>query len=180
MGMTGLDPVLEAADNYRRFAQHEAAGRSPAYEHLAYAVAEDGLVLSFLYGLPLPKRQPNLLFGAACYLLGSPPSPASLRALVTERPAELAAVMEARCTQTNEAARCASAPSGAHLVAPAPRPARGGRFSRADPPTPTSTRTIMTATGCVVLTLRRRRCRAGSAAPYRCPTGCPRLYGGQA
>ena len=62
-GMTGLDPTLGRRENYRRFAVHEAAGRSPAYERLAYAVAEDGLVLSFLEGLPPAKRQPNLLFG---------------------------------------------------------------------------------------------------------------------
>ena len=86
---------------------YEAAGRSPAYERLAYAVAEDGLVLSFLERLPLAKRQPNLLFGAARYLLGSPPGPDSLRSLVSERPGELAEVMRARRTQTNEAARCA-------------------------------------------------------------------------
>jgi hypothetical protein len=105
--MTGLDPSLETAENYRRFALHEAADRSPAYERLAYAVAEDSLVLRFLARLPTPKRQPNLLFAAARFLLGSPPSPASLRALVADRPAELAAVMNERRTQTNEAARCA-------------------------------------------------------------------------
>jgi hypothetical protein len=106
-GMTGLDPTFGTAENYRRFAAHEAAGRSSAYERLAYAVAEDGLVLSFLERLPVAKRQPNLLFGAARYLLGSPPGPASLRSLVSERPGELADVIRARRTQTNEAARCA-------------------------------------------------------------------------
>jgi hypothetical protein len=53
------------------------------------------------------KRQPDLVFAAACYLLGSAPSPASLRSLVADRPAELAAVLLARRIQTNEAARCA-------------------------------------------------------------------------
>ena len=105
--MNGLDPALETAENYRRFAMHEAAGRSPAYERLAYAVAEDDLVLSFLEDLPAPKRQPNLVFAAARYILGSPPGPASLRSLVTDMPVKLAAVLRARRTQTNEAARCA-------------------------------------------------------------------------
>jgi hypothetical protein len=105
--MTGVDPTLATAENYKRFAMHEAAGRSSAYERLAYAVSEDGLVLSFLGQLPPAKRQPNLLFGVARYLLGSPPSPASLRSLVSKRPSELAQVMLARRTQTNEAARCA-------------------------------------------------------------------------
>jgi hypothetical protein len=86
---------------------HEAAGRSPAYEQLALAVAGDDLVLSFLERLPVAKRQPNLFFGAARYLLGSPAQHASLRLLVSERPDELAEVMRTRRTQTNEAARCA-------------------------------------------------------------------------
>jgi hypothetical protein len=117
--MTGLDPSLGTAARYRRFAADEAAGRSPAYERLAYAVADDGLVLSFLEGLPVAKRQPNLLFAAACYLLGSPPGPGSLRSLVSERPGELAEVMQARRTQTNEAARCAVlAPALASLAPP--------------------------------------------------------------
>ena len=105
--MTGLDPALGTAENYRRFAVQEAAGRSLAYERLALAVAEDHLVLSFLERLPVLKRQPNLLFGAACYLLGSPSDHASLRSLVSDRPDDLADVMRTRRTQTNEAARCA-------------------------------------------------------------------------
>jgi hypothetical protein len=106
-GMTGVDPLLATAENYRRFARWEAAGRSPAYEKLAYAVADDGLVLAFLGGLDRLKRQPNLLFGAARYLLGTPADPRSLRALVANRPEELAEVMNSRRTQTNEPARCA-------------------------------------------------------------------------
>jgi hypothetical protein len=70
-------------------------------------VAEDDLVLSFLERLPPAKRQPNLFFAAARYLLGPPPEHASLRSLVSQRPDELAEVMWARRTQTNEAARCA-------------------------------------------------------------------------
>ena len=105
--MTGVDPLLAAAEDYRRFARAEAAGRSPAYEELAYAVADDELVLAFLGGLDGPKRQPNLLFGAARYLLGAPADPRSLHALVEDRARELAYVMNTRRTQTNEPARCA-------------------------------------------------------------------------
>jgi hypothetical protein len=105
--MTGLDASSETAENYRRFALQEAAGRSPAYEQLALDVAGDDLVLSFLVRLPRAKRQPNLLFGAARCLLGSPTEHASLRSLIAERPDELAEVMRTRRTQTNEAARCA-------------------------------------------------------------------------
>ncbi len=105
--MTGLDAALKTAENYRRFAVHLAAGRSQSYEQLALAVAGDDLVLSFLERLPVAKRQPNLLFAAARYLLGSPAEHTSLRSLVSERPDELAEVMRTRRTQTNEAGRCA-------------------------------------------------------------------------
>ncbi|MGO9661192.1 MAG: DUF2332 domain-containing protein [Acidimicrobiales bacterium] len=103
----GLGPALGTAEDYRRFARHAAAGGSPAYERLADAVATDRLVLSFLEELPVLKRQPDLLFAAARYLLGSPPGPASLHSLVADKPAELATLLRARRTQTNEAARCA-------------------------------------------------------------------------
>lgn len=105
--MIGLDPVLTTAENYRRFARLEAAGRSEQYEELSYAVAGDAFILSFLARLPAAKRQPNLLFAAARYLLESTPDALSLRSLVAERPEELSRMILARRTQTNEAARCA-------------------------------------------------------------------------
>lgn len=105
-GMTGID-AIETAENYRRFAQIEAAGRSSAYETLALAVADDEAILAFLEGMPPIKRQPNLLFAAARFLLGEPPDPESLRELVVVRPQVLREVMCSRRTQTNEAARCA-------------------------------------------------------------------------
>lgn len=105
--MTGHDPRLGTSENYRRFAS-EARDRSPAYGELAEAVADDAQVLAFLEVLPATKRQPNLLFGAACHLLGVPPDIGMLRRLVRERADELAAVMRTRRTQTNEAARCAT------------------------------------------------------------------------
>jgi hypothetical protein len=94
-------------DRYLRWAG-EAAGRSPAYVALAEAVAGDQAILSFLDTLPYEKSQPNLLFGAACYLLGEPAGIERLRALVSECPSELAREMVLRRTQTNEAARCAT------------------------------------------------------------------------
>jgi hypothetical protein len=107
MTLGGLDPAISTADNYRRFAD-EARGRSAAYDSLATLVADDGTILRFLGTLPPPKRQPNLLFAAARYLLGSPPGITALRALVSQDPAALAQVMLARRTQTNEPARCAT------------------------------------------------------------------------
>jgi hypothetical protein len=100
-------PVADTAERYREFAR-EAHGRSAAYEALAEAVAGDGAVLGFLGTLPEAKRQPNLLFAAARYLLGEPADIQALRGLVGRDAARLAEVMLARRTQTNEPARCAT------------------------------------------------------------------------
>ena len=107
MDAAGNDVAADVALAYRAFARLEAHGRSPAYEALASTVADDDGIVSFVASLPAAKRQPNLLFAAARYLLGAPASIGSLRDLVRESPAELAAVMRARRTQTNEPARCA-------------------------------------------------------------------------
>jgi hypothetical protein len=107
MSMGGYDQTASTEENYRAFAA-EAAGRSPQYQRLSLDVARDAAILDFLAGLPRSKRQPNLLFAAAFYLLGVPASSQSLRALVAGRGPELADVMLSRRTQTNEAARCAT------------------------------------------------------------------------
>jgi hypothetical protein len=91
----------------RTFARTEARGRSAAYEALAEAVAEDAALVSFVASLPPEKRQPNLLFAAARYLLGAPPAIGPLRELVSQSRAELTRVILARRTQTNEPARSA-------------------------------------------------------------------------
>jgi hypothetical protein len=97
----------ETAGSYRRFARIEAAGRSPAYETLALAVADDRAALTFLDGLPPAKRQPNLLFAAARALIGEPPAPRTLHELIVDRPDGLRDLMLTRRTQTNEPGRCA-------------------------------------------------------------------------
>jgi hypothetical protein len=107
MSMSGHDPAAGAAGNFRAFAA-EAHGRSPQYEELARTVADDPLVLGFLDSLPAAKRQPNLLFAVARYLLGAPADPKALRKLVSDQGDELAAAMRAKRTQTNEPARCAT------------------------------------------------------------------------
>ncbi|MFI7006418.1 DUF2332 domain-containing protein [Streptomyces sp. NPDC050145] len=108
MAMTGLDDQVTTAENYRRFAENEAAGRSPAYETLALAVASDPDVLSFLSTLPPDKRQPNLLFAAARHLLHTAPDADALRELATAQAGRLRATMLSRRTQTNEPGRCAT------------------------------------------------------------------------
>jgi hypothetical protein len=107
MSMGGLDPAISLAENYRVWGL-EAQGRSPAYVTLSNAVAGDSTILEFLGTLPPDKRQPNLLFASACYLLGSPADPGALRDLVRHDPDRLSQVMRTRRTQTNEAARCAT------------------------------------------------------------------------
>jgi hypothetical protein len=107
MATDGLDSMAGTAERYREFAR-EAHGRSAAYEALAEAVAGDRAVLGFLAALPVVKRQPNLLFAAARYLLGGPADIGTLRGLVGRDAAGLSRVMLARRTQTNEPARCAT------------------------------------------------------------------------
>ena len=115
----GDDAVTAVTRTYREFARLEAHGRSPAYEALAEAAAGDRVILHFLTTLPPQKRQPNLLFAAARYLLGAPAGIAQLRTLVSQSSAELSQQMLARRTQTNEPARCtALVPALAQLPPP--------------------------------------------------------------
>ncbi len=117
MTMGGLDPRASIAENYRMFGR-EARGRSPLYEALAASVADDQEIIAFVATLPKPKHQPNLLFAAAKYLLDGPPSLGALRTLVRQE-TDLAQVMLARRTQTNEPARCATLlPALAQLPGP--------------------------------------------------------------
>ena len=71
-------------------------------------MAGDPVVLAFLDNLPAAKRQPNLLFAAACYLLGEPADLSALRTLIRDRRDKLTSTMLTRRTQTNEPARCAT------------------------------------------------------------------------
>jgi len=104
---SGDDAAMAVARTYRRFGRLEAQGRSAAYEALAESVAGDAALVSFIASLPPEKRQPNLLFAAARYLLGAPPAIGSLRELASQSRAGLTEVILTRRTQTNEPARCA-------------------------------------------------------------------------
>jgi hypothetical protein len=101
------DLLTAVAETYRSFGRREARGRSVAYEALAESVADDAAVVGFVASLPPEKRQPNLLFAAARYLLGVPPGIEQLRELVSRSRADLTQVILTRRTQTNEPARCA-------------------------------------------------------------------------
>jgi hypothetical protein len=98
----------DVAAVYRRFAEREARGRSELYAELALGVADDPELLALLSELPRPKRQPNLLFSAVKLLYGTPADFAALRACVVEHRTEVLATVQARRTQTNEPARCAT------------------------------------------------------------------------
>jgi hypothetical protein len=118
MSMSGLDPAITLAENYRAWGQ-EARGRSPAYVTLSDAVAGDNAILDYLGTLPSDKQQPNLLFASARYLLGTPADPGTLRDLVRRDQDRLSQVMLTHRTQTNEPARCATLlPALAQLPGP--------------------------------------------------------------
>jgi hypothetical protein len=92
---------------YREFGAFEARGESPCYEEWAAGVAADPELIGLIDGLPVAKRQPNLLFAAARYS-GIPAGRfADFRAGVLSAWPQVSAIMLARRTQTNEPGRCA-------------------------------------------------------------------------
>ena len=93
---------------YRRFGELETPGISDAYSRLALAVASDAEVVDLIAGLPLPKRQANLVFGAAVYL-GAPLEPYSaFRAWLLRRWPEVRAVV---ATHSRRPTRRGAAPA---------------------------------------------------------------------
>ncbi len=104
--MTDLDTET-LREYYRNFSRIEAAGTSPIYTAWAAGVAEDDRILALLLDLPRPKRQANLLFGAARHLGSGEGDYAELRRWLLDHWDETRALMLARSTQTNEAGRCA-------------------------------------------------------------------------
>src|SRR5690625_559847 len=72
------------------------------------AVAAHDDLLGRLDALPQPRRQPNLLFGAARFLGLDDVEGANFTTWVKGRWDDVTAVMATRSTQTNEAARCAT------------------------------------------------------------------------
>ena len=87
------DELARLAKRYRRFAIDEAHGVSPHYERLARDIAESADVLRFLSELPPPRRQPNLLLGAATLIAGRSPDIAGLIDMIAHRSAELRTMM---------------------------------------------------------------------------------------
>ena len=96
------------AQQYLRFAEQEADGRSPLYAALARGVAADAFALAFLAGLPDDKRQPNLLLAALRHVAGVPADWAQARAALRGHAEAVRAAMLTHRTQTNEPGRCAA------------------------------------------------------------------------
>ncbi len=102
------DTHTQISARYVKFAEREAHGKSSLYEDLAKRIAGDPLILAILSELPSEKQQPNLLFAAVKYLHGTPPGWDEFRTLIQERSDQIAAIMQARRTQTNVPERCAT------------------------------------------------------------------------
>jgi hypothetical protein len=105
--MLGNESQRTTAENYRRFARHEATGRSPLYAELTEQIAKDPGMLAFLTEQPPAKRQPNLLLGVVRYLYGTQCDYSAFRAVVLDNRDVVAEALAHRRTQTNEPARCA-------------------------------------------------------------------------
>src|SRR5215218_11109005 len=103
-----MENARATSDAYRRFACVEARGKSPLYERLCEGVAGDAELLGFLGRLSPAKRQPNLVLAAVRHLFGTQPDYPAFRSAVLEHPAEVAELLAARRTQTNEPNRCAA------------------------------------------------------------------------
>jgi hypothetical protein len=98
----------DTAQTYRSFAEH-TAGESPCFEEWSRAVAGDEAVLGWLEQLPVPKRQPNLVFAAARWHGVPAPGPyAALRSALLGDTGALRRTILSRSTQTNEVGRLAT------------------------------------------------------------------------
>lgn len=100
------DETGRIAERYRRFARDEVHGQSEIYERLVLEIAATPDLLRFLATLPRDKRQPQLFLAAVRHLHGLPESGRHLCDIVGYDGAAVRAVILARSTQTNEAARC--------------------------------------------------------------------------
>src|SRR4051812_7728980 len=93
---------------YVEFAE-DARADSPCFAEWAGALADDAAVLAWLERVPVPKRQPNLVFAAARWLGVEAPGPyAGLRRALLTDDGTIEATILARATQTNEVGRLAT------------------------------------------------------------------------
>ncbi|WP_299053490.1 DUF2332 domain-containing protein [uncultured Nocardioides sp.] len=98
----------EVSEQYADFAAY-ADGDSPCFADWARRAAEDAQVLAWLADLPVPKRQPNLVFAAARWHGLTAPAPyAALREALLGDDGTIVATVRSRSTQTNEVGRTAT------------------------------------------------------------------------
>ncbi len=98
----------DVQETYRSFAVY-AAGQSACFEQWALGVAEDPEVQHWLARLPVPKRQPNLVFAAARWHGLTKPGPyEALREALLDDDGRIRATVLERATQTNEVGRLAT------------------------------------------------------------------------
>jgi hypothetical protein len=71
-------------------------------------VASDDALCALLTGLPRPKWQPNLVFGAVRYLFGTLANDEEFARVLSNHAAQILGVVRGRSTHTNEPARCAT------------------------------------------------------------------------
>ena len=107
----------ETREQYLEFAD-DARTDSPCFAAWADGVAGDPDVLAWLGRLPVPKRQPNLVFAAARWHGVPAPGPyAALRDALLGDTGAIEATILARATQTNEVGRLATLLPAFGLVA---------------------------------------------------------------
>ncbi|MEV0463394.1 DUF2332 domain-containing protein [Nocardia tengchongensis] len=99
---------METADRYRTFAEREVRGYSPCYESWCLGIASDAELLARIDTLPVPKRQPNLILGAARYLGVTVCSFEEFKDFLITNWARVREVTTTRRTQTNEVGRTAA------------------------------------------------------------------------
>lgn len=115
-----MDVYTGTVEQYRQFAVH-AADYSPCFEDWSLRVAEDPEVLAWLEELPVPKRQPNLVFAAARWHGVDAPAPYDvLREALLADDGTIVATILARSTQTNEVGRLATLVPAFALLEPGP------------------------------------------------------------
>lgn len=113
------EPVAATAAIYDQFARHWFAGHSPIYAAWAARVATDRELAVLVSTLPPAKRQPNLVFAASRFL-GCPDEDAdTLADFLHDTWPEVARVVLAKRTQTNEPRRCATLLPALGLIAAA-------------------------------------------------------------
>ncbi|WP_411733280.1 DUF2332 domain-containing protein [Paeniglutamicibacter sp.] len=110
-------PDVGVAALYLEYAHRWFTGHSELYRQWAEGVAASETLPKLIAGLPVPKRQPNLVFAAARFH-GCPDEPFPLleKYLGTHWPA-IRRIIMGHATQTNEAGRCATLLPALALVA---------------------------------------------------------------